>query len=238
MTASEEDQHLVYLLTRKSDSQQYIGITIERRMKQRMGVHKRSKRFRDDDFTVKILEKNEDRQYINDREEYWIRKLDTFNNGLNESWSGKGYGHNSPNFTTTGYLFSEESREKIRQSAKKRGLDSEYMRQMSINQWKNPEMRKHHSEIRKGKRLSKPKLSDERVAEIRSFYESIKDQLEKECEIINKKRHEKNSSWKKTNAAQLFAKKYSEKYSVSDTLLRGIVLWKTRTKILPSMCKS
>lgn len=238
MNVFEEDQHLVYLLTRKSDSQQYVGITIERRMKQRMGDHKRSKRFRNDEFTIEILEKSLDRSYIEQRESELIEELDTYNNGLNESPSGKGYGHNSKNFTTLGYIFSEESRKKMSESAKKRGGGPEQMREISLNQWSDPKIRKHHSEIRKGKRLRKPKLSDEIVVEIRLFYESIKDQLEKECRDINEERNKKNSSWKKTNTAQLFGNKYSEKYSVSNTLLRDIVLWKTRTKVLPSICKS
>ena len=80
-------------------------------MKQRMGDHKRSKRFRDDEFIIEILEKSADRQYINEREEYWIQKLDTYKNGLNESWSGKGYGHNSSNFTTQD-IFSQKNLEK------------------------------------------------------------------------------------------------------------------------------
>lgn len=202
-----------------------------------MGDHKRSKRFRNDEFTIEILEKSNDRQYINEREEYWIQKLDSFNNGLNESWSGKGYGHNSSNFTTEGYIYSEKSRKRMSESAKKR-CDPEKMREISKKQWNDPKIRKHHSEIRKGKRLRKPKLSDEKVAEIRLFYESIKNQLEKECKVINEERHKKNSSWKKTNTAQLFGNKYSEKYSVSNTLLRDIVLWKTRTQVLPSICKS
>ena len=202
-------------------------------MKQRMGDHKRSKRFRHDEFDVNILEINSDRQFINDREEYWIQRLDTFNKGLNETPSGKAYGHNSPKFTTNGYIFSEESRKKMSESAKKRGGGPEQMRQLALNQWNDPKMREHHSKIRKGKRLRKPKLSDEKVSEIRLFYEKIKPQLEKECHNINEERRKKNSSWKKTNPPQLFGKKYSKKYSVSNTLLRDIVLWKTRTKILP-----
>lgn len=204
-------------------------------MKQRIGDHKRSKRFRNDEFTIEILEKSNDRQYIGDREEYWIQRLDTFNNGLNKSLSGKGYGHNSINFTTEGYIYSKESRKKMSESAKRRGGGPEQMRQLALNQWKDPQIRQHHSEIRKGKRLRSPKISDEMVAEIRLFYELIKDQLEEECKIINDERHKKNSSWKKTNSAQLFGKKYSEKYSVSNTLLKDIVLWKTRTKVLPSI---
>ena len=57
---------------------------------------------------------------LKEREEYWINSLDTFNNGLNESPSGKGCGHNSPNFTTLGYKFSDEQRKKMSESAKKR----------------------------------------------------------------------------------------------------------------------
>ena len=200
--------------------------------------HKRSERFRDDDFIVEILEKNEDRSFIDEREEYWIRELDTFNNGLNKCPSGKGYGHNSPNFTTLGFVFSEESRKKMSESAKKRGGCPEQMRVIALNQWKDPEKRKHHSEVRKGKRLRKVILSDETVAEIRALYESIKPQLQEECDIINEERHRKNPGWRKISTAQLFAKTHCENYSVSDTLIYNIVLGKWRTKILPSLCKS
>lgn len=205
-------------------------------MKQRMGDHKRSRRFRNDEFTIKILEKSNDRQHINEREEYWIKKLDTFNNGLNESWSGKGYGHNSSNFTTEGYIYSEESRKKMSESAKKRGGGSEQMRQLSLNQWKNPEIRKHHSEIRKGKRLRKPKLSDEKVSEIRNHYE--KEKLNCEQEIKEYNENATKRGWPQKTPSSHFAKKYAEYYNCSNVTLKGIIEWKTRTQVLPSIYKS
>lgn len=201
-------------------------------MKQRMGDHKRSKRFRDDEFTIEILEKSTDREYINEREEYWIQKLDTYKNGLNESWSGKGYGHNSSNFTTQGYIFSEESRKKMSESAKKR-CDSNKMREISKSQWDDPEIRKHHSEIRKGKRLRKPKISDEVVAEIRNHYENEKIKCEKEIKEYNETA--KKKGWPQKTPSSHFARKYAEHYKCSNVTLKGIIEWKIRTKVLPSI---
>lgn len=202
-----------------------------------MGDHKRSKRFKEDSFDIKILEEDSSRDYIEQREEYWIKELDTFKNGLNESWSGKGCGHRSPNFTTLGYVFSEESRKKMSTSAKKRAKEEgfEVRSQRSKDNFKNPEYVAKQVAAKKGKRLRPPKLSDEQVVEIRDFYESILFQLKKECEVINEERHNKNPSWKKTNEAQLFGRKYSGHYGVSLVLLRDIVLWKTRTINLPKL---
>lgn len=207
-------------------------------MKQRMGDHKRSLRFRNDEFNIEILEKSLDRSYIEQRESELIEELDTYNNGLNESPSGKGYGHNSENFTTLGYIFSEESRKKMSESAKNRGGCSEQMRQLSLNQWSDPKMRKHHSEIRKGKRLSKPKISDELVEEIKLKFKSIYEDLQKECDQINKDRYSKNPSYKKTNVYQLFAKKYHKEYNVSLPTIKNIVSGKSRNNKLPMMKKN
>lgn len=234
MTVSEETEHLVYLLTRKSDSKQYVGITMSRRIKQRMGDHKRSNRFKGDAFTVEILEKSFDREFIEKREEYWIEELGTYHNGLNESISGKGYGHNSKNFTTLGYRFTDKQRKKMSESAKNR-VDRDKMRQISNDMWADEKMRKHHSEIRKGKRLRKPKISDSDVLAVRERYKKEYESIKKECDLINKERHAKNPSWKKTNPAQLFGNKYSEHYNLSNTLLKNIVLNKTRTEVLPMM---
>ena len=166
-------------------------------MKQRMGDHKRSIRFKDDDFTIEILETSYDRSFIEKRESEIIKELDTFNNGLNESESGKGYGHNSNNFTTLGYIYTEEQRKNMSIAAKKRGGGPEQMRKLSFDQWAKPGMREKHSKIRKGKRLSPPKITDEEVIEIRKLYESVKEELEKECEELNKNRNDKNPFLKK-----------------------------------------
>lgn len=203
-----------------------------------MGDHKRSNKFKNIGFDYKILEESTDRNYIEKREEYWIKRLKTFTEGLNSTILGKGYGHNSPRFTTLGYTFSEDSRKKMSEAAKRRGGGSEQMRELSLNQWKDPKMRKHHSDIRKGKRLRKPKLSDEIVAEIRNRYKIEYDILMNEVMVINEERHKKNPSWNKVTPHRHFANKYAKEYGVSNTLLVGIVTNKTRTEILPCICKS
>lgn len=237
MSVSNDETHLVYLLKRKSDKKQYVGITIQRQLRQRMGNHKRSVRFREDSFDVTILEESFDRKYIEEREEYWIDNLNTFTEGLNDTASGKGWGHNSPNFTTLGYIYSDESRKKMSDSAKERAVKEGFdvRSQRSKENFKNPDYMAKQKAAKKGKRLRPPKLSDDMVLEIRDFYNDIVSDLETKCEVINEERQQKNSSWSKTNPAILFANTYKDKYNCSVTLLRDIVLWKTRTEVLPSL---
>lgn len=240
MTVFNEEVHLVYLLKRRSDSQLYVGITMKKRMKQRFGDHKRSKRFKDCGFDYQILEESTDRSYIEKQEEYYINKYDTYQNGLNESPQGKGWGHNSSNFTTLGYVYSEESRKKMSESAKKRAEREGFnlRSKRSKENWKNPNYISKQSEVRKGKRLRPLKISDETVAEIRSLYEQEKVEIEQQLVSINKERKEKNSGWKPLTVHSEFAKKYCDHYNVSKNFIVGVVLWKTRTKILPSIYKS
>jgi hypothetical protein len=209
-------------------------------MKQRFGDHKRSKRFRDTGFDYKILEESADREYIEKQEEYYIKKYDTYVNGLNESPQGKGWGHNSTNFTTLGYVFSNESRQKMSISAKKRAYKEgfEIRSARSKNNWSNSDYAKKQSDVRKEKRLRPLKISDAAVADIRALYEQEKDQIEKQLIVINQERKKKNSGWKLLTTHSEFAKKYCGKYNVSKNFIVGVVLWKTRTKILPSICKS
>lgn len=240
MMQSPEETHLVYLLTRKSDSQQYVGITIKRRLKQRLGDHKRSNRFKNDDFDFKVLEESQDRQYIEDREEYYINEYDTFNSGLNDTSSGKGYGHNSKNFTTLGYIFTEEQRENMSIAAKNRAKNepSGLRAEKSKKLWEDPEYRKKQEGKRKGKRLRPPKISDEEVAVIRNHFESVKNDYIAKAEAINLERHKRNPSWKKTTPERAFAKDFHEHYNLSDKGLYGIVAYKTRTEVLPDLWKS
>jgi len=237
MNQLKEDNHLVYLLKRKSDSQQYVGITVERRMKQRFGDHKRSNHFKNDEFEYKILEESPDRSYIESREEYWISKLDTFKNGLNGTPTGKGFGHRSPKFTTYGYCYSKESRKKMSESGKKRAQkEKEKRRKISKDLWKNKEYRKNQEGKRRGKRLRPPVLSDDQVKLIRNKFELLKPKLIAECEEINQ--NKKNRGYPDTTPHGLFAKRYHEDYSVSYVLIRDIVNWKTRKNILPALYKS
>lgn len=210
---------------------------MKRRIKQRFGDHKRSNRFKNDGFDYIVLEESLDRNYIENMEEYYIKKFNTYECGLNDTISGKGYGHNSQKFTTRGYVFSDEQREKMSNSAKERALreGTEYRSELTKKTWTNDDYRKHQSEIRKGKRLRPPKLSDEQVMEIRNLYEMEKDIIERDLIEINKQRMEKNSGWYPLKVHSEFAKKYSKKYGVSNVTITNIVLNKSRTKILPNI---
>ena len=238
MTQSVQGESVVYLLKRKSDSEQYVGITLKRRLKQRMGYHKRSLRFRDSGFDIEILEESADRSYIEAQEEYWIEKLDTYNNGLNESPSGKGCGHNSPNFTTLGYVYSDESRELMSLAAKKRAAKEGYevRSERSKANWKDPQYRQRQIDVRKGKRLRPLTLSDETVVEMRAHFESEREQCVQEIQEYNDKA--KTRGWNQKTPSSHFAKKHTELYGCSNTTIKGIVEWKTRTKSLPKLGKT
>lgn len=221
-------------MKRNSDSLPYVGITSKNRLKIRIGAHKRSERFAGIGFSTEILDESSDRTYIEKREEYWIEKYDSFHNGLNCTKEGKGYS-NSALFTTNGFKFSEESKAKMSKAAKSEKR-SEHMRKICSEMWADPEKRKHHSEVRKGKRLRRPKLTDLKVEEIRKHFNTIKDLLQPEVNKINEERHKKNSSWKKTNCEILFAQKFYQQYGVTSTCIALIVKNKTRTESLPSIC--
>lgn len=219
-------------MTRKSDSKQYVGITIDRNQRQRLWSHRNSNRFKDDDFSFEILEESSDRNYIESQETYWIQKFDTYHNGLNETKTGKGFGHSSSKFTTLGYKFSEKSKDKMRKSAKAR-VDPENMRQISLNMWKDPKMRKHHSDVRKNRRLRPPKFSDKEIEQIRNRYHDEFDSLKVLTQQINETRHAKNSSWKKSTVESTFANLYAEEYGCSSVFLKNVVSNKTRIESYP-----
>jgi len=204
-----------------------------------MCVHYSSERFKNDDFDVEIIEENADRSKIEELEEYYISYYDTYENGLNNTKCGKGFGHNDPKFTTLGYSFTEDQRKKMSESGKRRAIREgfELRSQRSKSIWKNEEYRKKQSEIRKNKRLSPPKISDKKVLEIRKRFHSMEDYLNEEVNKINKERHLKNPSWKKTNKERVFANKFHTDYDLTATALYGIVSYKTRTQVLPSLCK-
>lgn len=205
-----------------------------------MGDHKRSNRFKGDEFEVQILEESYDRNYIEGREEYWIEELDTYQNGLNESPSGKGYGHNSPNFTTLGYKFSDEQRDRMSKSAKERAKREgfEVRSKRSKDNYKDPEYLKKQKQSKSGKRLRPPKLSDNQVDEIRDTFAKELEEIQQEINHVNEKRRKKNSGWRPITPYSTFARKYCDYYNVSAKCIENIVSGKSRTERLPSIYKS
>lgn len=102
----------VYKITRM-DGQEYIGITSY--LKRRMAYHEKSERFNEGIFYIEILNICDTYEQAGALEEKYIREYDTFYNGLNNTINGKG-NHVSLKFTTFGYKYSEESRQKMKDS--------------------------------------------------------------------------------------------------------------------------
>lgn len=215
-------------MKRLSDKKLYIGITTKARLNKRLNCHRIDERFKGDNFECDILEESSDREYIENQEEYWITKLNTFEDGLNDSWSGKGFGHNSPNFTTLGYKFTPEQRQKMSISAKKRAVREgfEVRSKASKKGWERggEEYRKHMSEIRKGRCLHQNyKLSPKDVKDMIAHFHDEYNSLLEEVERINDYRQRKNKSWKLTTPINVFAKNYCASYGVSNKRIEQIL---------------
>jgi hypothetical protein len=171
-------KHILYCITR-DDGQKYVGITIDYRIKNRMACHALSDRFKGHSFTYEIVLESENRKDVEDAEEKLIIELDTFHNGLNSTLGGKGYGHNSPNFSTFGYKFNDESKKKMSQSAKDRakreGFDARSNRSKEFFA-KDPSIKEKMSAAKKGKK-SWSKISDDDIQKIISGYHEFNDDM-------------------------------------------------------------
>ena len=204
-----------------------------------MQCHRISDRFLNDDFDITILEESESRKYIEDREEYYIKKYDSFENGLNETLEGKGHNHGSEKFTTLGYKFSDEQRRNMSIAAKERAEREGHKKRSDMvkRAWNKEGVREHHSNVRKGKRLHPPKLSDEQVDQIRKRFLNEQPDINKITKQINEYRKNKNSSWKLTNDVVVFSKQYAEEYGVCYKTLVYILNGKNRTEKLECLYK-
>lgn len=212
----EKFKYLIYKLTRE-DGRIYIGTTNSSRFKYRMYQHKISTRFKNYEFTVEIIEESEHISIL-EKEKYYINLYDSYKNGLNSTWSGKGYGHDSPKFTTLGYKYSDKTKTKISKSLKKRYRNNPELRvQISERKkewWKNPENRKKFHNDRKGKQ-SWTKLSKNDVRYILKLYYNIKPYIE------NVGKTQKNG--REMSYIQAFAKKYSKEYNITPQCIKRII---------------
>lgn len=199
-----------------------------------MSQHKGHDRFKDDSFTFEILHVSSCRDEIEKLEEYYISKYDSYENGLNATPHGKGHS-NTSNFTTLGHKFSDTSKNKMsiaaRNNCEANPERLEKLKAGAERMWADPEMRKHHSEVRKGKRLRDPKISDEDVELIRDDWETNQDFWNAEFIILK----EEGAKYRKPFS--VFVDHYSNKHNVSTVLIRNIIKRTMRKEALPSIKK-
>ncbi|MDP7367950.1 MAG: hypothetical protein QGH83_11930 [Candidatus Pacebacteria bacterium] len=197
-------EYIIYKLTR-NDNKEYIGTTDTKCFRSRMNAHKISERFREYTFAIEILEKSTNISLL-EKEELYISKFNTYKKGLNKTPEGKGYGHNSNKFTTRGYKFSEEIKQKMKEKKK------------SYIPWNKGKTGYKLNVDRKGKCYRTPKFSDEVYKKIRELYA--------------KKSHIESANTKQKNGKILtyeraFAKLYSPEFNISIPMVLNILNNKT-----------
>lgn len=217
----------VYLITR-NDGLQYIGIT--NNVKKRISAHKKTNRFSIGIKYVEILKECKTYEEAEKLEPEYIAMYDTFNNGLNESVNGKG-NHLAPNFTTKGFIFSDETKEKM-----KTNHWSKTGKYRPVGIPHTEDTKKHWSAIRKGKCWGTRKISAEDALKIKNLFEA--DSLDFEIEFIKKFVKEKHKSLvgkisfeelktpngKQLNKVKLYSEHFASIYNVNPATIRAICL--------------
>lgn len=164
---------VIYKITNLLNGKCYIGQTIQK-LSKRLGRHKNDKRpgisqaikkYGWKNFSVEVLEECENREKLNEREIFWIAKLNTkAPNGYNLTIGGKGGGE---------HIVTEETRKKLSESHmgqpaywKGKHIPDEVRAKVSegLKRYyaEHPEAREHLANVNKGKKHSaetKAKLS-------------------------------------------------------------------------------
>ena len=92
----------IYLITNKDNGKKYVGKTSYtvgsrwsdhkknfKKILDDMAIHKAMNKYGPDSFEITQLEECQDYE-LNEREQYWIAELDTYNNGYNSTLGGDG----------------------------------------------------------------------------------------------------------------------------------------------------
>lgn len=125
---------IVYRITNKLNGKSYVGQTrrsLEIRWKYHVADALRRRtdmmisraifKHGVENFSVEILEECVDED-LNETEKKWILELGTYGNGYNLTQGGEG---------TSGFVFSEESRKKMSEKAKARGVSAEVIEKVA-----------------------------------------------------------------------------------------------------------
>lgn len=88
---------IIYVITNKINGKQYVGQTRRslhlrfyehcQQQKSESSIHKAIEKYGKENFIIEELEKVE-LSLLNEREQYWIKKLDTYKNGYNQNIGG------------------------------------------------------------------------------------------------------------------------------------------------------
>lgn len=220
-------ENIVYLITR-TDGQKYVGITCE--FKKRMGVHKKSKRFEQGIESIEILADCETYEKAEQLEPAYIKKYDTFYNGLNESIDGKG-NHLALNFNTRGYKFTNEQRQNMKSNHWSKNIKNTWTK-TGIHSDQQKEL---WSKKRKGKAWGGRKVPRETVLNIIKLYNE--DIMQFDNDFIRQfvKTTHKNKvgelpleelkapNGKPLNKIKLYAEFFSKEYGVTNQAIRGML---------------
>lgn len=197
--------YLVYKITR-SDGQLYIGTTNKDRINNRMHHHRYSKRFKDYEFEYEILYESSNVDEVYKKEEYYIKKYDTYRNGLNNSINGRG-NHLCEKFTTLGYNHTEETKKKI--GSKMKGKKS-----WNKGTCRDKNTRNKISEKKKGTKPPNTKLCEKDVRIILKNYYNNKPEYHNGTILQN---------GRESSYIHEFAKKYSNIYGVTLQCIKRII---------------
>lgn len=216
----------VYLITRK-DGKQYVGITID--FKKRMTAHSKTKRFEMGIKNVEILKECDEYEEAGELEEYFISKYNTFYDGLNNSIDGKG-NHLAPTFTTLGYRYSEESKQKMKKNHWSR--TGSYS---PVGKKHSEETKKNWSKKRKGKCWGPRKIPRETALKILQEYndDSISFSEEYIRKFVKKTDKEKvgkisiedlkTPNGKYLTKIKLYSEYYASRLNVTPNAITGIL---------------
>jgi hypothetical protein len=116
MTNIYTDNNQLFVIYKiiRDDNLIYIGKTKKSRLKYRMSSHAKSQRFKDHTFTYEILFEHYDHNLILNKETEFVKKFNSFEKGLNKTPTGQGQHLNSYKFTTLGFKFTEQTKQKLR----------------------------------------------------------------------------------------------------------------------------
>ncbi len=222
-------ENVVYLITR-TDGMQYVGITCE--YGRRTLAHKKTKRFEIGIDNIEILHECETYEEAEKLEPMYIKKYNTYHNGLNESIDGKG-NHLAPNFNTRGYKYTEEQRQNMKDNHWSKKIKNTWTKSENISE----EQKQKWSKMRKGKFWGSRKIERNEALNLIKLYEEDSvvysdDFIRQFVKVTHKDQvgkipleELKTPNGKHLNKIKLFTEYFCKEYSVTAMAIKNIILY-------------